>query len=214
MKMSLDYYSKLLAFRPFDKELRHKCFTLSRKYYKTRKEKRRNYFKSLVDKLKNIPQDNPKEFWNVINTLKHNESEICDPPVDAKSWLAHFKELNQVGNEKSSQDLYFKNILKVTPTPGSIDILDEPLSIKEISRASCKLKNNKTSGPDGILNEMLKYGQFALLPSLKKLFNLVLESGIYPDQWSEGFIVPIFKNGDSSNPDNYRGITVTSCLGK
>jgi len=41
MKMSLDYYSKLLAFRPFDKELRHKCFTLSRKYYKTRKEKRR-----------------------------------------------------------------------------------------------------------------------------------------------------------------------------
>jgi len=73
------------------------------KYYKTRKEKRRNYFKSLVDKLKNIPQDNPKEFWNVINTLKHNESESCDP-----QWMLNpgFKELNQVGNEKSSQDLY------------------------------------------------------------------------------------------------------------
>ena len=30
--------------------------------------------------------------------------------MDAKSWFAHFKELDQVGNEKSSRDLYFEHL--------------------------------------------------------------------------------------------------------
>ena len=29
-----------------------------------------------------------------------------------------------------------------------------------------------------------------------------------------GYISPIFKTGDSSNPENYRGITITSNIGK
>ena len=32
--------------------------------------------------------------------------------------------------------------------------------------------------------------------------------------WKEGYIVPIHKNGSTSNVDNYRGITLLSVLGK
>ena len=56
---------------------------------------------------------------------------------------------------------------------------------------------------------MLKYGQFIILPGLEKLFNLVLDSGIYPKNWSSGYIFPIFKSGDPTEPNNYRGITIT-----
>jgi hypothetical protein len=43
---------------------------------------------------------------------------------------------------------------------------------------ACKnLKNGKSCGMDGILNEMIKYGQHALLPCLEKLFNIILSSG-------------------------------------
>jgi uncharacterized alpha/beta hydrolase family protein len=39
---------------------------------------------------------------------------------------------------------------------------------------ACKnLKNGKSCGMDGILNEMIKYGQHALLPCLEKLFNII-----------------------------------------
>ena len=48
-----------------------------------------------------------------------------------------------------------------------------------------------------------------------KLFNKILNSSHFPEAWSTGLIVPIYKNkGDRSDCNNYRGITLLSCLGK
>jgi hypothetical protein len=48
-----------------------------------------------------------------------------------------------------------------------------------------------------------------------KLFNLVFSFGIVPETWLNGIIRPIYKNkGDANDPDNYRAITLISCLGK
>ena len=216
MKNTLDKYSRLLAFNPYNLSLRQQCFTLNKKYNKARKERRRNYYKSIIDKLRNIPQDNPKDFWAVINALKNEDTYKLEVPVDHCALFDHFKTLNEVGVDKLDKNLHYKNTLnqaKESNFTGS-GKLDNPISDKEISKACCKLKNNKSCGPDSIQNEMIKYGQSVLIPSIKKLFNLVLESGHYPDQWSEGYVVPIFKQGDHSDPNNYRGISVTSCIGK
>ena len=69
-------------------------------------------------------------------------------------------------------------------------------------------------GIDRIRNEMLKCGRIKLLSVLVRLFNLVLKSGNYPDIWLNGVITSIYKSGDRSDPSNYRGICVSSCLGK
>ena len=63
-------------------------------------------------------------------------------------------------------------------------------------RSKClhALKNHKSSVLDCISNEMLKYGESSLLPCVLKIFNIVLQLGIFPS--------------------NYRGITIMSCLGK
>ena len=43
----------------------------------------------------------------------------------------------------------------------------------------------------------------------KKLFNVILTTGVIPDRWTNGIILR-----SRSNVDNYRGITIMSCLGK
>ncbi len=66
---------------------------------------------------------------------------------------------------------------------------------------------------DGISNEMLKHCSFKLKDAILKLFNLVLKSGHFPEIWKENLIT-IFKQGEKYGPNNYRGITVSSNLGK
>ena len=52
------------------------------------------------------------------------------------------------------------------------------------------------------------------MPLYVKLFNIMLDTGIVPSDWSVGVIIPIHKKGDKANPDNHRGVTLLSCFGK
>ena len=61
---------------------------------------------------------------------------------------------------------------------------------------------------------MIKASCGFLLNAYKKLFNTILQSGIYPSNWCKGLVTPIFKSGDNTDPGNYRGICVSSYLGK
>ena len=49
---------------------------------------------------------------------------------------------------------------------------------------------------------------------ITKLFNTILKLGIFPQNWNYGLIRLIYKGNDIYDPDNYRGITLNSCLGK
>ena len=61
---------------------------------------------------------------------------------------------------------------------------------------------------------MIKASLPTLLPVYHKLFNTVLNLGTVPKNWCNGLITPIFKSGVRNDPSNYRGICVSSCLGK
>ena len=61
---------------------------------------------------------------------------------------------------------------------------------------------------------MLKAAQTSLGSCLLKLFNACLSSGQYPVQWAGGYITLLHKSNDSSDPSNYRGISITYAIGK
>ncbi len=61
---------------------------------------------------------------------------------------------------------------------------------------------------------MIKHTSSKFQLAILKLFNVVLSVGYFPDIWNQGLITPIFKNGDKFDPNNYRGISVSSNLGK
>ena len=95
------------------------------------------------------------------------------------------------------------------------DIIGQPTTTNEIHEQISKLKLKKASDTDCILNKMIKHGRYYLMPSLEKLFNDILDSGTFPIHWIIGVIKPIYKRKrDKRCPANYRGITLTSCLGK
>ena len=46
------------------------------------------------------------------------------------------------------------------------------------------------------------------------MFNVIFDSGNFPSIWTEGIIIPLFKKGHANDANNYRGITLISCLEK
>ena len=79
---------------------------------------------------------------------------------------------------------------------------------------SVNKKNGKVPGEDRVLNEMPKSGKLTLSDSLCKIFNVVFASERYSYSWCKNLLVPVFKSGIPDNPDNYRGISIGSCIGK
>jgi hypothetical protein len=75
-------------------------------------------------------------------------------------------------------------------------------------------QNSKKEGTDLILNEFIKTGNSTLILTLVKLFNKILKSGKFPKLWNHSLISSIYKSGDPNDYNNYRGISVASCLGK
>ena len=67
----------------------------------------------------------------------------------------------------------------------------QPITGKEIQEAIKHLKNNKSHGIDKILNEHLKTTINVMSPIYVKLFNIIYDTGIVPDSWTQGSIFPI-----------------------
>ena len=65
------------------------------------------------------------------------------------------------------------------------------------------------------MNEYIKVSCPTFLAIYFKLFNLNLESGHIPESWIVDIIKPLYKSkGDLTLPENYRPITILSCMDK
>ena len=100
------------------------------------------------------------------------------------------------------------------PDSHSNGVLDQPITLAEVSHALKAIKNNKSAGSDGIVIELIKYGGKPMCEMLLALFNLVGDNEYAPSYWREGLIVSLFKKRDRENPGNYRGITLLNVVGK
>ena len=92
--------------------------------------------------------------------------------------------------------------------------LNSPIKCEEVVNGIKKLKLGKAAGIDLIMNEFLKAGSNVLAKPITKLFNHILLSHSYPEQWSVNILSTIHKGGSKDNLDNYRGISVSSCFAK
>ena len=72
-----------------------------------------------------------------------------------------------------------------------------------------KLKSKKSSGPDGLPPILFRQLASKLARPLTRIFNLIMQAGEVPDIWKKATVVPVFKKGVSSNPQNYRPVSLT-----
>ena len=94
------------------------------------------------------------------------------------------------------------------------ETLNRDISLEEVKLIAEKLRNVKALGLDMLTAELLKQANDNFMHVFTKLFNKLLKSGKFPEEWSVGIIVVLFKGGDETYLNNCRGITLLSIFGK
>ena len=198
--------------RPNDPGLRLNYFNELKKYKNTLRKKREQFTQNQLKKIEeSIDSNNFWKNWNTLNKKKHEELAIQDGEI----WKSHFENLySKCGRNPEQTEIYQKMIDMENTINEYQNPLDYPITDTELTEKLQGLQPKKACGPDGILNEMLTNISHNLRLAILKLFNFILSVGYFPDVWNKGLITPLFKSGDKSDPNNYRGICVSSNLGK
>ena len=76
------------------------------------------------------------------------------------------------------------------------------------------MKNGKAAGINKIVPELIQVLDVSTLEVIVHIGNSILDSGIFLEEWTIGVIVILYKDGEKSDRNNYRGITLLSMLGK
>ena len=194
---------------------RENFFKLKRKYKTAVCQAKRTFKQSIYNKLENLESVNPKEYWELFEQLKldgNDKNTKC--PINDDEWINHYTKLLGPKNyEQFEIDEIRQKIEELKKIPNFSE-LDFEISPKELEDACKMLKNNKAVGIDQISNEMIKSAMPMISEILRKIFNAVLCNKHYPYEWKKGVIVNLFKSGNANFTDNYRGLTINSCLAK
>ena len=111
--------------------------------------------------------------------------------ISADSWVEHFSTLfhsTQTDQDKIQVICNLRKNFEKTDTT-----LDAPITREEICKTVKELKTNKATGHDTIINEILKEVQSVISPFLVILFNKILETQNYPEEWSIRITNPCIK---------------------
>lgn len=180
-------------------------FRLARNEFNNVKSAKRSSYQAsqrslLVDSLTCSDQ---KKFWNLLKSRFVRDTNNLVSPT---AWFQYFENLYASFGTPSVNEI--ENGELVTEP-----VLDDKFDIDELTKGLRKLKCGKSAGIDGIPNEFWKFAE-PLFPLLLDFMNQLYVNGFYPVDWQTGIIVPIFKKGDPSLPDNYRGIALLCCIAK
>lgn len=207
------HYVKVLKQRyPHNREIRETYYSIKRMYEKEVRKNKVAVKEELLRKLDNFHDRDTEKYWEIFHQLNDVPKIPADSAISIDDWYAHYK--NLYTKPPDMDDAIYDKLKQSENMNVNNNKLDYEVSDKEIYDTIKLLKNKRAPGPDGIINEMFKCGKFYIVPVLKKLFNLIISSGYFPTRWKTGFIINIHKSGPTSDPNNFRGITLSSCLGK
>ena len=193
------------------------------------RKKKRKFWKDFQERWEKEMKDNPRNFWSIVdnkrkvktkgpNLVEDEEGKMTENEEQAKEvWRRHFDRTfnpKDLGEDKIKERINLewetaKSKMKEHPS-----VLNKKITVEELNAAIKKMKNGKSGGKDGMVNEFIKYAKEEFKRKLVDHFNQVLDSGVTPKYWNIGIVFPIFKGGNEKVVANYRPITILPVIGK
>ena len=213
-KRAANQAERKVSQNPFNQRYRDQLLLKSKEYRAMKRSKKGNFLYEMNNKING---SNGVD-WTALKQLSDEHKD--EDQFDIYDLILFHKFFNDLYNKKCGKESGHINDhgqIELKPSDHiqsqlQVDTLNRCFSLSEMESVIKRLKSNKSVSEDLISNEMLKHMSKHFKELLLKLFNDCLQQGVYP--WNRSITTPLHKKGDRQNPDNYRAITVGSCLGK
>lgn len=160
------------------------------------------------------------------NLVAENGEEVTNPQNQANLFAAYYSKVFDTPSHKKfdnkfkvEADSFIKeNINLFTPDYSSKES-DHPLtnnvSVDEVSNTLKHLPNHSAPGLDNVTYRMIKHCPHSFIEVLAIFFSLLISYGYFPKPWKSSRTIVIPKPKKShTKPENYRPISLLSCVGK
>ncbi|GFW56158.1 probable RNA-directed DNA polymerase from transposon X-element [Trichonephila clavipes] len=199
------------------------------KLQKEIKNELRNYNNFKWDKLLAEATPDDDSLYKIVKTHSNKNKTFHIPPIVGPMGL-HYSTEDKVNLFSDSLESSFQE----NPEPYDDDFIDlveekigsymdrnarrhtAPLtSPEEVMDIILNLNNKKAPGKDGIKNIALKSLPLNAITYITKIFNRSLQFNYFPKEWKHAQITVLPKpKKDTKFAENYRPISLLSCLGK
>ena len=192
-------------------ENRTKLCEKKREYKSVINMKKRRYKVMKSKEIESLKSKSPRDFWNFFSKRKQQ----CGENITIEQFYNYFKDISeQFDSAPNPRADDFNTRDMSQDTPAQFEELDSYITVQEVLGAIKNLKRNKAYSTDEMIYAYFISTSDILAGHLADLFNKIFMSGIFPSSWMEGIVVPLYKKGEKGDVNNYRGITLTSCLSK
>jgi hypothetical protein len=159
-------------------------------------------------KLDNYRKQSAK-LWAHLNSLFSNKSK-SQIPLSANDFNTFFTsifrqapQLQANHNYKMPDEAFVTNSLFLSPVTNN-----------EIINIITSLSNSPATGSDGLVASIIKSNSALIAPQLTYIFNLSLTQGIFPSLLKNAIVIPVYKSGSLTDPNNYRPISLLTFFSK
>ena len=192
---------------------------LNMKYTQDVEQAKKNYETSLANSLVDKKCQQPRKWWYTVKQVLGYgpDSDIPNIVTDDDDIISDnvgkAEEFNKFFLSHSNIDDSQADVPNVTDECQSSlsSIQTTPDEVYELLKC---IDPSKSTGPDNVNPRLLKETALSIAPSLSKLFNISLNRGEFPSNWKRANVIPIHKKNSRSKTDNYRPISLLSCVGK
>lgn len=181
---------------------------------------KQQYYKEKID----ITNKDPKKMWRLLKEvcneeyakssdsnikLNINNSIITDKQIITNEFNDFFVKIGEELSTKCKSNEHKYNKIKSINSLFLNEVTENEL-IKHIH----SLKNNSSPGPDRIHTITIKNIHINILKPLNYIFNKIYTEGYIPKYFKESIVIPVYKNGDKLDKNNYRPISTINNFAK
>ena len=188
----------------------------------------RSLKKSYCNKAINENVNNSKKLWSTIKKLIPKNTSSISSVQTHDGFTSNDKEtadqfnsyFTSIGNNlaakfKCNNDgcdnvNICKNDTDIQIVHFEFDVITPDFVFEQI----CNFSNDKSTGVDNMCIRLLKLAAPIICHPLAYICNLSLFTSKFPSRWKVAKVTPIYKDGDKSDVNNYRPISVLPILSK